>query len=387
MNRNSKLCCFISEHENWRNILKDEYKITVKEEYPFAIFNYGIDCDFSDPIVQESRGIIIDIENLEVVCWPFRKFGNYNESYADTIDWNTAKVQDKIDGSIIKLWWNRTTWKWQFSTNRTINAETALANQMTQETFLDVIRKSDNYNEIVSRLPDLSKDYTFIFELVSPETQVVVKYPKPYLYHIGTRNNISGMEISSDIGIEKPKEYSLKSLDDCLNAVYELNKSDDGQVHGVKKEGFVVVDGKWNRIKIKSPDYLMLHRMSSNANFSKERIIGMIRDRTVSVQDICEDFPNFAHYFKFYDFKIAELEYQVKVFCDLTDRIYEEYSHERKTVANIIKKHRLAGLGFKHLDNGKSGCELLKEMPLSQYCKYIPDYQPERLSELFYRNK
>src|SRR5699024_96395 len=152
-------------------------------------------------------------------------------------------------------------------------------------------------------------------------------------------------------------------LDDCLNAVYELNKSDDGQVHGVKKEGFVVVDGNWNRIKVKSPDYLMLHRMSSNANFSKERIISMIRDGSVSVQDICEDFPNFAHYFKFYDFKISELEYQAKVFCDLTDKIYEEYSHERKAVANIIKKHRLAGLGFKHLDYGKSGCELLKEVP------------------------
>ena len=387
MNKNSKLCCFISEHENWRDILKDEYKITVKEEYPFAIFNYGIDCDFSNPIVQEARGIIIDLDNLEVACWPFRKFGNYNESYADKIDWNTARVQDKIDGSIIKLWWNRMTGKWQFSTNGTINAGTALANQMTQETFLDVIRKADNYNEIILRLPIFNKDYTFIFELVSPETQVVVKYPKQHLYHIGTRCNISGQEMDSDIGIEKPKEYQLKSLDDCVNAAGELNKSDDGQVRGVKKEGFVVVDGNWSRIKVKSPDYLMLHRMSSNANFSKERIIGMIRDRTVSVQDICEDFPNFAHYFKFYDFKIAELEYQVKVFCDLTDRIYEEYSHERKTVANIIKKHRLAGLGFKHLDNGKSGCELLKEMPLSQYCKYIPDYQPERLSELFYRNK
>lgn len=387
MNKNSKLCCFILEHENWRDILKDKYKITVKEEYPFAIFNYGIDCDFSNPIVQESRGIIIDLDNIEVVCWPFRKFGNYNESYADKIDWNTARVQDKIDGSIIKLWWNRMTGKWQFSTNGTINAGTALANQMTQETFLDVIRKADNYNEIILRLPIFNKDYTFIFELVSPETQVVVKYPKQHLYHIGTRCNISGQEMDSDIGIEKPKEYQLKSLDDCVNAAGELNKSDDGQVRGVKKEGFVVVDGNWSRIKVKSPDYLMLHRMSSNANFSKERIIGMIRDRTVSVQDICEDFPNFAHYFKFYDFKIAELEYQVKVFCDLTDRIYEEYSHERKTVANIIKKHRLAGLGFKHLDNGKSGCELLKEMPLSQYCKYIPDYQPEKLSELFYRNK
>lgn len=381
---NSKICCFIDKYPNWREILKKEYRINIKEEYPFAIFNYGIDCDFSDPIVQEARGIIIDIENCDVVCWPFRKFGNYNESYADKIDWNTARVQDKIDGSIIKLWWNRMTGKWQFSTNGTINADTALANQMTQETFLDVIRKADNYCEIILRLPIFNKDYTFIFELVSPETQVVVKYPKPHLCHIGTRSNISGQEMDFDIGIEKPKEYPLKSLDDCVTAAGELNKSDDGQVHGVKKEGFVVVDGNWNRIKIKSPDYLMLHRMSSNTNFSKERIISIIRDGSVSVQDICEDFPNFAHYFKFYDFKISELEYQAKVFCDLTDRIFEEYSRERKAVANIIKKHRLAPIGFMHLDSEKSSVEILDSLPLQKYCRYIPDYQPEKLSELFY---
>lgn len=82
--------------------------IGIKEESPYAIFNYAIGCDFSNPIVQEARGIIIDLENLDVVCWPFRKFGNYNESYADKIDWSTARVQEKIDGSIIKLWWDRT---------------------------------------------------------------------------------------------------------------------------------------------------------------------------------------------------------------------------------------------------------------------------------------
>ena len=99
----SEICNFINEHPNWRDLLIEEYRINIKEEYPFAIFNYGIDCDFSNPIVQEARGIIIDIEDCDVVCWPFRKFGNYNESYADKIDWNTARVQDKIDGSIIKL--------------------------------------------------------------------------------------------------------------------------------------------------------------------------------------------------------------------------------------------------------------------------------------------
>lgn len=235
------------------------------------------------------------------------------------------------------------------------------------------------------RLPDLDKYLTYIFELVSPETQVVIKYSNVCLYHIGTRNNITGTEYYLGIGIEKPKEYPLRNLDDCIKASIKLNQSDDGQVHKVKKEGFVVVDGNWNRIKIKSPDYLMLHRMSSNSNFSKERIIGLLRNGSANVYDLSKGFPNFAHYFKYYDFKMAELNYQSKVFCDLTDRIYEEYNHERKLVANIIKKHRLAPIGFMHLDSGKPGVEILETLPLQKYCKYIPDYQPERLADLFYK--
>lgn len=382
---NSKICCFINEHSNWREILKDEYRINIKEEYPFAIFNYGIDCDFANPIVQEARGIIIDLENNNVVCWPFRKFGNYNESYADKIDWNTARAQDKIDGSIIKLWWNRMTGKWQFSTNSTINASDAIVSQMTQETFLDVIKRADNYNDIFFRIPDLNTGFTFMFELVSPETQVVVKYPTAHLYHIGTRNNLTGTENNVGIGMDRPKEYPLKSLDDCIDAAVKLNQLDDGKVHSVRKEGFVVVDKNWNRIKVKSPDYLMLHRMSSNSNFSKERIIGLLRNGSVNVYDISKDFPNYSHYFKYYDFKIDELKHQAKVFCDLTDRVYEEYSHERKAVANIIKNHRLAAIGFIHLDSGKTSNEILESLPLQKYCRYIPDYQPEKLSDLFYR--
>lgn len=160
-----------------------------------------------------------------------------------------------------------------------------------------------------------------------------------------------------------------------------------GQVHGVKAEGFVVVDDHWNRIKIKSPEYLMLHNMSSNSNFSKERLVGMIREGAINIQDMSRDFPNYSHYFKYYDFKIDELDHQAKVFCDLTDRIYEEYSHERKAVANVIKSHRLAPIGFMHLDSGKSGSEILESLPLKKFCKYIPDYRPEKLAELFYGDK
>lgn len=382
MNHNSKLCNFINENPDWRERLDKEYGISVKEEYPFAIFNYGIKCNFSNPIVQEARGIIIDIEKLEVVCWPFRKFGNYNESYADKIDWNTARVQDKIDGSIIKMWWNDRENKWQFSTNSTINAKDAVANSLTGKTFYDLIHSADNYQSLVYAIPMLNREYTFIFELVSPETQVVIKYAKTHLYHIGSRNNVTGVEDSGHFNIEFPREYPLNSLDDCINAVEKLNGGD----RSVKKEGFVVVDGNWNRIKVKSPEYLALHRMSQNSNFSKERIVYLLRKHELSVSELCEDFPHFAHYFKYYDFKITELEYQAEIFCELTKRIYDEYGHERKAVANIIRNHKFSSIGFLCLDTGKSGKEILSEMELRRYCKFIPDYEPEKFTSLFYKN-
>ena len=116
MNENSYLTRYISMHENWRTELSEyPYFLKIAEEGRYTIFNYdmtqsvSIDgerrmCEFSLPEVPEARGIIINTETLDVACWPFRKFGNYGEYYADSIDWSTARVQEKVDGSIMKLW-------------------------------------------------------------------------------------------------------------------------------------------------------------------------------------------------------------------------------------------------------------------------------------------
>ena len=89
MNANSVICKYIFDHPNdWYESLHKDYGIRIKKEDSLAIFSYNVECDFKNPIVQEARGIIIDYEKIEVVCWPFRKFGNYTESYADKIDWN-----------------------------------------------------------------------------------------------------------------------------------------------------------------------------------------------------------------------------------------------------------------------------------------------------------
>lgn len=59
-----------------------------------------------EPIVQECRGLILDeAEGWRVVCMPYKKFFNFGEDCCADIDWSTAKVQEKLDGSLISLYW------------------------------------------------------------------------------------------------------------------------------------------------------------------------------------------------------------------------------------------------------------------------------------------
>lgn len=63
------------------------------------------------PLVQECRGIILDDErDWAVVAMPYAKFFNFNEPHAHTIDWSTATVCEKADGSLMTLYWYKDSW-------------------------------------------------------------------------------------------------------------------------------------------------------------------------------------------------------------------------------------------------------------------------------------
>ena len=71
------------------------------QTYPnLVLFKYSqIASDMSLPIVQESRGVILDeADGWRVVSRAYDKFFNYGEPNAAEIDWTTAVVQEKVDG-------------------------------------------------------------------------------------------------------------------------------------------------------------------------------------------------------------------------------------------------------------------------------------------------
>lgn len=368
MNENSVLCRYISENRDWEESLHENYGLKIKRKGPYAIFNYNFDSPFADPVVQEARGIILDTERIEVVCWPFRKFGNFHESYADKIDWNTACVQEKVDGSIIKLWFSEREGRWIFSTNGTIDAADASVEDSPDGlTFLDAIRSADNYSDI--NTDDLDPHKTYIFELVGPKTQVVVHYDRPLLYHTGTRNNISGQETDEDIGIIRPARYPLQSLEECIEAARKLNSG----MEGVEYEGFVVVDAAWKRVKIKSPDYILKHKISQTY-LSPENCFDMILNSGYTMQELCGIRPNDAAVLKYYDWQIEEVLCLADRIAEMARALYEEYSYDRKAVAMDIRNHPLADIGFRALGSDERGRELIQDKLMTYLKRIIRPY-------------
>ncbi len=340
---NSVICNYIKGMT--KNQIKQAFAekfVNVRFENNLALFSYGRECDFTDPLVQEARGIIIDLNTNSVVCWPFRKFGNYGEPYADEIDWTSAKVQEKVDGSIMKVWFYDG--KWRVSTNKSIDAYSnnnayIRAHKSFGQLFDEAAEDAGlDYNK-------LDKDYTYIFELVSPELPIVIRYEKSTLYHLGTRNNKTGEEIVADIGVKKPHEYHLNSLEDCIAAAKMMNENRDEE-HLIG-EGYVVVDKNWNRVKIKSPAYLQVHYCLAYSNPTERRILSIIR--MGEVEEVCSYFPPFREKVNAVQAKIDRVH---KIICD-TIYSYEDKakSMDRGTFFKNFGKDRWGDLATSYYYN------------------------------------
>ena len=376
---NSLILDTIKTNSNWKSYL-ESLNINIKiNEDNFAIFNYGIEADFTNPIVREARGIIIDIDELRVVSWPFTKFCNAHEPGAkidlENFNWDNCRVEDKIDGSIVKLYYkpfrrliNGMDGEWTWATNSCIDAgEAPLCGSSSYDNFGQLIKSAINFADIP--FDTLNKDYTYIFELISPDNQVVVKYPYTKLIHIGTRSNVAGEEYRVSIGIEQPGIYNIgHSLEDCIHAAEELNSNPNN----VNKEGFVVVDINWHRIKVKSPDYLVAHKLWNNGNISKENALKWLQNH--SSDDIDSDMTELRAIMKYYDYRMAELIYQVDQYVAYVRALYEELAHDRKAVALMIKNDKYAAFGFKAIGNTLTATELIKEISFSSIIKLIPNY-------------
>lgn len=323
---------FMNTFYDWELRLKlHPFCCNVKKDGEYVLLQYQqLNSDFSSRVVQECRGSIFrkdERANWTYVCRPFDKFFNYGQVEAATVDWNTARVLEKVDGSIVKVWMDKG--EWHLSTNGNIDAFKAPVSDLGYS-YGDVFNRAlgRDFRQLGQML---DPEYTYMFELTSPDTQLVVPYPDGvwYLSRRHTQTGVEQFDRPHLPGVKLPKEFHMDKFEDVLAVVQAMPK---------EEEGVVINDADGNRIKVKSPEYLLASHLSNNKMVSNRNLIVYMQE---------EKIDDFLAYCPQYASRVEGIRAKLRAKCAELDGAWERYHGlipllSRKEFAGLVAKERQA---------------------------------------------
>lgn len=330
---------FIESHDNWETLLTEPpYSLSIKKEGKFVMFNYNLlNSDMSIPLVRECRGLILEEGTWKVLCRGMDKFSNAHEgdSDLDKIDWQTASVQEKVDGTLIFVWHYID--GWHVSTRSNIDARNAPLNVGGFETFYDlfvdaVFKKFDYLEDFFDIL---ATELTYWFELVSPYNRIVVPYEETKLYFLGWRwrledhNYIEEVPGASEMSyyFDTPKEYPLHSFNEVCAAARKM---------GWDEEGFVVCDADFHRIKVKSFSWVAAHYVMNNGVQTDERLVDIIRSGESA--EFCEYCPQYSARLREIQSFMEEYALDAEAYAHVYIRMVKEQNLTRSDYVQRVKR-------------------------------------------------
>lgn len=294
-----------------------------------------ISSPMSSELVHQARGLILDeADNWRLVARPFRKFFNYGEPLAATIDWPTARVQEKLDGTCCILYHYKG--KWNVGTLGVPDASGEVEGGVTGWSFRDLFWWV--WNILGYKIPNKQwENWTFIFELCTPFNRVVVRHESNRIVFIsacaldGEAEMLGSEEFPVHMyGWEAVKEFPLDKIKDIHATFQKLDPLD--------MEGYVVVDSNLNRVKVKHPGYVALHHLRGNG-YGPRRILEVVRKGQYA--EVLASFPEWTD-----DFTVM-----IARLADLTAHLEAEYERLKdiplqKAFALEALKTRLPGALF-----------------------------------------
>ena len=215
-------------------------------------------------------------------------FFNYGEPNAAEIDWATARVQEKVDGTLCTVYEYAGTW--HVATTGTPDAGGPVNNG--EIIFADLFWETLGLyeGEDWDAPPWESPNWCYLFELTTPHNRVVVNHLTAGLTLLGVRDRAGGQWVrASETAMARVvpvvREFSLQSFAD-IEATF-------AGMDPLAQEGYVVVDAQGRRVKVKHPGYVAIHHMKDGMTAkSMLEVIqrGEVPEVTVHFPELAEAF-------------------------------------------------------------------------------------------------
>lgn len=230
--------------------------VSIKEDGPYRLYCYTQKCVVDNRWNETTllaRGLVIDVEKSFVAATCMSKFFNLFERGVGIEDLpiQTFVAYEKLDGSLIHVWYDFYANKWRATSKGSFNSDQAIWAQ-----------KFINKHGIPE---SISKNITLVCEAIYPENKIVIDYNGiEALFIIAAYDNYSMRELSYDayawyfsnqVNYRFPNTENFNSINDIVEHVKTFDKN---------REGFVIRYASGLRIKIKGEEYLRIHKALSN---------------------------------------------------------------------------------------------------------------------------
>ncbi len=233
-----------------------------------------LESNMALPEVQECRGLILEKDTWEILSYPMRKFFNLGEGNAADIDLSTAKCLIKYDGSLIHAYWDWNKDMWFAATTGMAEGEGEV-NNLTNSTFNELFWRTANLN-----LTKLDKDLVYMFELCTPENVVVTPHTEYKVVLLAIRNRVTLKEFQYSALAEVAETICVPMAEFIDMKINSLNEIKDRFANmPFHEEGYVVIDNKFNRVKLKNPAYVAVHMLKGKTGF--HHIMDIIKSNEV----------------------------------------------------------------------------------------------------------
>lgn len=315
-------------------------------------------------VVQQCRGIILDeSEDWAVVSYPYDKFFNYGESNAAVIDWDAAIVQDKLDGSLMTLYFYNGEWRVQSSGTPDASGEVALCKFSFEKLFWDT------WTQLNYDLPLGHENYCFMFELETPYNRIVVQHSEHSLMLHGVRHVKTFLEEPPDtwaktLGWRCVNSYAFGSIEALIAQAEQLDP--------LQQEGFIVCDRHFNRIKLKSSEYVKLSHLKDGSSYRK--LLSVV---------VNNESAEFLAYFKELETLFNDIKQKYADLVAKLENEYEKYKdiETQKDFAMTVKDFPHSGVLFS-LRSGKASSvrEYMVGLPITKIEQYIEQLPADDLS-------
>jgi len=300
--------------------LEDEHGVCARPNAKGDKFSLNYDqilVKNGDPIAEQCRGMVIrtklfnastygevwkqhQVGDVDVIAWPMNRFYNHGQDCSADVDWSDPglRVYEKLDGTMIVMYWDADDKRWHAATRSVPEADLPVRKdhmQIGDTTFSGLFWTAleKTYDANVGDVYDFEswfdahfdKSHTYIFELTTPFNRVVVKYDTMKATLLASRHTSSGVEKSIehiDIPhIDRPLSWSLREPNQLVSFI---NSADPA-----KLEGAVVVDSKFNRLKIKNKAWVLSSKAKDLVTCSRRSaILAIIENKIDDVMPLVE---------------------------------------------------------------------------------------------------